>query len=497
MRYESLMLTKTQLESYQFFESLSKLPRRRYLIRDLAGPMNCPPAKVKYALERIAELIDVMDPSQGALFRQSKYLDLAEVTISLSDFRFLLMKEHSIAFQFLLWILMAEDASMESFLEAHYISQSTLNRGVRALQRYLRNYRVQISLTNFQIQAPDELMLRQSLFYLFWLGTKGETSVFGDYQIEESVITELLKNVPQEHHYVMSKLYRLKLIIQHYRVKKGHYMTENQRLQLLLDTPALDKGFIEMIPDIPVTDKRLEAEGLLSNVVVSPLFFSYDQPLIDKHLTLHQQATPELAQLPEAFLTYFETHILKMAIPYEERQVLLANLTQAAAGIWVFDGTFPNLHYFLLQEQDNPANLQYELEVRQFFQSDEIRPFLNYRTYFRTFEKSFAHILQPYYVKNMTWPHLLVGVAVEPNSILHDKIKLVLDSIYFVDTQPFIPAEAEKYDLVISSIGQFLTDYPEVPCHIWNIAEEDEDLPFLFYRLRDVFYQKTSKLRFI
>lgn len=497
MRYEALMLTKTQYESYQLFETLSKLPKKKYPIKDLGSVTNSSNAKMKYALERIADIIDDLDPQQADLFRGAKLLDMTQITVSLSDFRFILLKNHSLAFQFLLWILTKEDASIESFLEANYVSQSTLNRAVRGLQKYLHTYNIQISLTNFLIDSADELMLRQSLFYLLWLATKGETSVFEPYEIDETALEDLVMQTPKEHRYVERKLYRLKLIIQYFRVKKGHFMTENPRLQIFFQGSDFQLPITQPESLIPLEHQRNEGESLLANLVTSPLFVAFDEKELTQRSQLHQQVAPTFLQLAENFLDYFENHIFHFPIPEEERSVLKLNLTQAALGIWVYNGTFPNLHYFLVQENRSQANLQYQTEVRGFFQCESANKYLNYRGFFSTFEKSFGHILQPFYVKVMEWTHLKVTATIEPNSILFDKLRMVLDSIYFVDFAFFDETQVADYDVVISSIGCFQREFSDLECYVWNIAEEDEDLPFLFYRLRDIFYQKNSKLRFI
>lgn len=497
MRYEALMLTKTQFESYQLFETLSKLPKKKYPIRDLGSVTNSSNAKIKYALERIADILEDDDPEQAALFRESKSLDLAAVTVSLSDFRFTLLNNHSLAFQFLLWILTKEDASIESFLEANFVSQSTLNRAVRGLQRYLHTYDIQISLTNFLIESGDELMLRQSLFYLLWLATKGETRVFEPYVIDDEALELLVQQTPKEHRYIERKLYRLKLIIQYFRVKKGHYLASHPRLESYFDGDEFRLPITQPTELIPVEYQRSEGVSLLANLVASPLVVAFDEEYLQQRYQLHQRVAPEFLALAEAFLHYFELNIFRFSIPTEERSILKLNLAQAASGIWIYHGTFPNLHYFLVQENHSQANLHYQAEIRGFFQSESANPFISHRSFFSTFEKSFAHILQPFYVSVMEWTHLRVAVAVEPNSILYDKLRMVLNSIYFVDFHFFQEELIETYDVVVTSIGCVQREFAEVECYVWNIAEEDEDLPFLFYRLKDVFYQKNSKLRFI
>ncbi len=165
----------------------------------------------------------------------------------------------------------------------------------------------------------------------------------------------------------------------------------------------------------------------------------------------------------------------------------------------MFNGTFPNLHYFLVQEEEgtSEANLIFNQDVHRYFQTEVDPQLSTYSELFPVFEKSFGHILRPYYMEHMEWTHLKVGIVVEPNSIVLDKINLVLSSMYFVESEPFDMDDPEKYDVVVASTATFGRDYPEIPFFIWNIAEKDEDLPFLFYTLRDIFYEKSSKLRFM
>ncbi len=499
MHYESLMFSKSQLEYYRVFDELSKLPKHSYLIRDLASLTNTPHSKLKYILERIGEVIETIDPQQASLFNQPKKLDLDKVTVSLTRFRFTLLQHYSIPFQFLLWLLKEAHPDVNDFLASHYISQSTLTRNIRNLQKYLKIYGIQLSLTNASLESKDELLLRQSLFYLFWMGTKGETAIFEPYEIDESLLPHLLQQIPAEHHYISQKLYRLKLIIQYFRLRQQHYSHENLRAgQLFRDNPLYDLTLCKDNPLIPAKYVRAETGGLVANSMISPNFTDPASPLIPSRQAILAEKIPRLLALADDFLTCFETDHFHERIPEKQRILLQLNLAQAGAGIWIFRGTFPNLHYFLLQEEGvNEANLLYEQQVMTFFNSAQARQYEEYLDYFSTMRKSFGHILRPYYVEHMEWTKLQVGIVAEPNSIIHDKIFLVLNSIYFVDCENFRPAEAGKYDLVVASTASFKTDYPEIPCYIWNIAAKDEDLPYIFYWLRDFFHKKTGKLRFI
>ncbi|KAF1292828.1 helix-turn-helix domain-containing protein [Candidatus Enterococcus leclercqii] len=499
MHYESLMFSKSQFEYYRVFEELSKLPKRPYPLRNLASLTDNSSSKLKYILERIAEVIEKIDPQQANLFLQSKTLQLDKVTISLTQFRLTLLRNYSIPFQFLIWLLKEAQPDLNDFLAAHYISQSTLTRNVRNLQKYLKIYGIHLSVTNASLESKDELLLRQSLFYLFWMGTKGETKLFEPYDIDESLLPKLLQQIPAEHHYISEKLYRLKLIIQYFRLRQQHYTQENLRVgQLFRDNPLFDLMLCKDNPLIPPNYVRSETGGLVANSLISPNFTDPDSVLIRSRKEILTEKIPRLLSLGDDFLTYFETHYFHQRIEEKQRTLLQLNIAQAGAGIWLFRGTFPNLHYFLIQEEEvNEANLLYEQQVLTFFIGEQAQQYEEYRDYYSTMRKSFGHILRPYYVKHMEWTKLKVGIVAEPNSIIHDKILLVLNSIYFVDGENFRPAESAKYDLVVASTASFKTDYPDIPCFVWNIAAKDEDLPYIFYWLRDFFYQKTGKLRFI
>lgn len=499
MRYEKIMFTKNQLDYYQLYEKISKLPKRSYSHRQLATLTGFTYAKVKYTLERIGEIIEGLDLDQAALFTQGKQLEIQKITISLTAFRSLLLKNQSVPFQFLLWLLKEESSEVEDFLAQHYISFSTLSRNIRPLQSYFKQYDIHLSLSAGVLTSSDELTLRQSLFYLFWMGTQGETEIFEPYVIEEALLPQLLVHIPQEHHYVTAKLYRLMLIIQYFRLKHAHYFYEDHRAQQLLeDNPLYDLSLCENNQLIPQEFITKESGGLLLNSLISPLFLQADTELAQTHQLVLTKKLPTLAALVEAFLTHFETKIFQELIPESVRATLQINMLQAAAGIWTFQGSFPNLHYFLVQEnRQSPANVHYEEEIRGFFRSDKTQSFLTYRKHFPTLEKSFGHILQPYYVRKMAWPKLKVAIAIEPNSILYDKLALVLKSIYFVQIEPFLATQASEYDLVITSIASFPQDFPKIPHLLWNIVIPDEELPYLFYTLRDLYHNKKNKLRFI
>ncbi|EOH85107.1 hypothetical protein UAS_02008 [Enterococcus asini ATCC 700915] len=162
MRYEKIMLSKNQLDYYQLFEKITKLPKRDYSLRQLAHLTGFSYAKVKYTLERIAEIVQLIDPEQAALFRQGKNLAVEQITISLNTFRGVLLKEHSIPFQFLLWLVKEESHEVADFLTENFISFSTLSRNIRELQNYLKHYGIQLSLASCTLVSNDELLLRQS-----------------------------------------------------------------------------------------------------------------------------------------------------------------------------------------------------------------------------------------------------------------------------------------------------------------------------------------------
>lgn len=498
MRYEKIMLSKNQLDYYQLFEKITKLPKRDYSLRQLAHLTGFSYAKVKYTLERIAEIVQLIDPEQAALFRQGKNLAVEQITISLNTFRGVLLKEHSIPFQFLLWLVKEESHEVADFLTENFISFSTLSRNIRELQNYLKHYGIQLSLASCTLVSNDELLLRQSLLYLFWMGTQGDPTLLAPYTIDESLLPKLLAYVPPEHRYVSEKLYRLKLIIQYFRLKGKHYHLETHRVQRLLeDNPLYDLSLCQNNPLIPKKFIAKESGGLLMSSLISP-GFTTESALVEKHQLVLAKKLPTLNELVEAFLVYFESQIFKKSIAPEKRQVLQLNLLQAGAGIWAFQGSFPNLHYFLVQENRlNPASVHYEEEIRHFFRSTKDSKFLQYREYFPTFEKSFGHILKATYMEEMLWTKLRVAIAIEPNCILQEKLQLVIGAIYFVHYEPFLPEQADQYDLVITSMATFPQDFPDVPYLLWNIVTPDEELPYLFYTLRDLYYLRNERLHFM
>lgn len=498
MRYEKIMLSKNQLDYYLLFEKITKLPKRSYSLRQLAILTGFSYAKVKYTLDRIGDIIQKIDPEQAALFHQGKNLAIDEITISLNTFRGLLLKDQSIPFQFLLWLLKEESHNVEDFLTRNYISFSTLSRNIRELQNYFKHYGIQLSLANVTLESTDELLLRQSLLYLFWMGTQGDPALLAPYTIDESLMPKLLDYMPVEHRYVSEKIYRLKLIIQYFRLKGGHYHLETHRAQRLLeDNPLYDLSLCQNNPLIPAKYVAKESGGLLLSSLITPLF-TRDNPMVEKHQLVLARKLPTLNQLVESFLEYFETQVFAQEIPQEKRQLLKLNLLQAGAGIWAFQGSFPNLHYFLVQENRlNPASVRYEEEIRTFFRKSKNSDFLQYRPYFPTFEKSFGHILKAFYMKEMLWTKLRVAIAIEPNSILHEKLELVIGAIYFVQYEAFVPENAPQYDLVITSIATFPEDFPDVPYLLWNIVTPDEELPYLFYTLRDLYYLRSERLHFM
>lgn len=498
MRYEKIMLSKNQLDYYHLFEKITKLPKREYSLRQLAILTGFSYAKVKYTLERIGEIIQQLDPEQAALFSQGKNLAVEKITISLNSFRGILLKEQSIPFQFLLWLVKEESHNVDDFLAANFISFSTLSRNLRELQNYFRHYGVQISLANGTLESTDELLLRQALLYLFWMGTQGDPSLLAPYTIDESLLPKLLAYIPEEHRYVSEKLYRLKLIIQYFRLKGQHYHLETHRVQLLLaDNPLYDLNLCQNNPLIPEKFVAKESGGLLMSSLITPIFTS-ESPMVETHQLVLAKKLPSLNELVESFLHYLETQIFKAALVPEKRQVLKVNLLQAGAGIWAFQGSFPNLHYFLVQENRlNTASVHYEEELRSFFRTTKDSKFLQYREYFPVFEKSFSHILKATYLEEMLWPKLRVAIAIEPNSVLQEKLALVIGAIYFVNYELFIPEQAAQYDLVITSIANFPQDFPDVPYLLWNIVTPDEELPYLFYTLRDLYYLRKERLHFM
>ncbi|MDT2783709.1 hypothetical protein P7G87_03240 [Enterococcus asini] len=63
--------------------------------------------------------------------------------------------------------------------------------------------------------------------------------------------------------------------------------------------------------------------------------------------------------------------------------------------------------------------------------------------------------------------------------------------------EPFLPEQADQYDLVITSMATFPQDFPDVPYLLWNIVTPDEELPYLFYTLRDLYYLRNERLHFM
>ncbi len=498
MLYETIMLSKSQLDCFLLFEKLSKLQKRDYRLSEIASLAHLSHAKLKYLLEKIAAIIREDNPEQAELYVK-KTLDLQKTTVSLTHFRSALLFRHSIPFQFLIYYVRSFHPTVEEFLKTRFISHSTLNRNIQNLQHYLSNYHIHLSLTRCQLDGPSEYQIRRALYFLFWLGMKGSEELLEPFTIDETILPKLLDQFPSEEHYLAEKNLRLDLIIQYFRIKNGFPLDDALDFEPLYDgCTEFDLTLFAENQHLTLKQQRSEAQALYAQSLTTPFFSVSKDPIIRKRLDYYVKQFPSYLAFAETFLAYFEAEIFLTTLPEERLLPLLLNLAQVLNSTILHHGSSPNLHSFLFfQLKKAEGNWVYEKQIHDFFKKSEVLQFTELSSYFELIARVFKHLLQPFYMQIMNWTHLKVGFVSEPNAILFEKIRLFLSSVYFIQLEAFSPKYAESYDVVITTTGFFSQDFPDIPYLTWQISEEDEDLEYLVYHLMDLYRKKAGKLRFI
>ncbi|MFV0559443.1 MAG: helix-turn-helix domain-containing protein [Enterococcus sp.] len=173
MNFEKIMFDKSTNMKFELFKYINLRPNQQFLVKDIAE---------KYALtyQQVMILVHniIKDEEQlnGHAIHQvgNGRISINEDTlaVSIDRYRLYLLKNESIPFNYLIYIMENQQGNEYEFTKKSSISISTLYRKTATLKQFLKQYRLRLGYGKSMVKG-DERLVRIVLFQLLWLGTNG------------------------------------------------------------------------------------------------------------------------------------------------------------------------------------------------------------------------------------------------------------------------------------------------------------------------------------
>ncbi|HAJ53961.1 MAG TPA: transcriptional regulator, partial [Lactobacillus sp.] len=237
------------LINYQLFRAMKTLPQTTISINALSRTTGLSYSQTYTAFQTVLVQLNKIIPDEA--------VDEANFTqflkrVTLNQYRFALLKD-SLPFEFFDDVFKNPHPDFHRFKENHQTSVSTLSRRITPFRDYLADNGVSLNSTTWAIEG-DELHIRLAMFTFFMLAYRGAGWPFS--AVQEQQAKTLLAEINQVAPTFllvpvqpMSKEALVILAIQLMRIKAGHALLRNRRMQLLFSGH-------DDLPDLIFTQSR-------------------------------------------------------------------------------------------------------------------------------------------------------------------------------------------------------------------------------------------------
>lgn len=504
--FEASFFDRHSLTNYQLFRAMKTLPQTTLSINALSRATGLSYSQTYTAFQTVLVQLNQMIPAETideANFAQF----LGNVTIN--QYRFALLKK-SLPFVFFDDVFKNPHPDFHTFKEVHQTSVSTLRRRITPFRDYLADNGVNLNSTTWAIEG-DELHIRLAMFTFFMLAYRGAGWPFSAEEEKQAKTLLTVINqtdpdfllMPVE---PMSKEALVVLAIQLMRIKQGHPLLPNRRMQLLFsgheDLPDLIFTS-EQFPNL--SDSQLKAEKQFYYFMRLYFMTVTRQPQkIDRQLLTHFGETDNLVN---RFVTGLVDHLndqLKKTDrqPIAESQVMIANLYRLSFNEYVLNGRFSQRLDFAQSLYDEADSSTLATAIQRYLkQIPKSMP----ESVFADFPDQFISGL--YLLVSDNYPELnhdmqmIVNVLIEHDSFAKRDLLDFLNDLGFIRVVP--PVEAVKPDLIITSITKPKRVIPRLghpfdpttPLITWMPEPTDLDYFHLYQRLKQLQRQHRSTAR--
>ncbi|KRN28244.1 transcriptional regulator [Lactobacillus selangorensis] len=493
MVFEEVFLDKNALQKYQMFQSLVVTERQQLTINDLATDLNL---NYQQAYATYKELVNDMEQITATTIKTGKWIEPAQFPITVDEYRLFLLR-NAIAFQFIDYIVQADQPSLAKFCSEHFTSQSTLTRKMVPVKKLLQHYRLNFSYTTLEFEG-DEKGIRLFLNLFYWISFHGIEWPFKHVRLDSIQETFAHSALPDLHPDPIVQIQDLNLIaICRLRILQNHIISDMSRYTDIVGPDhRIDLYHSRIYDALPHQQRVAESQ-----------FFSF---VVNRSLRYHenwgslQQEFLQQDQFHEAWIWQFVQQLIDNLSSYckprqanslrHDRQ-LFGNLLRVVISFTVMEGDYAKMIDFYY-----PSRLAYEqsnlfaLVKKVLAQLQTQAEFASTRHFGDTFLHEVYYLILPYLKSFRINQVVYVKTILESADLVTRELYTFLEDM---NTVELLGSDdpLESADLVITSLSTtdpYLKklDLEGIKVVNWNIDALDSDYMNLYMVIKEIYLDK-------
>ncbi|SJZ64530.1 Mga helix-turn-helix domain-containing protein [Pilibacter termitis] len=490
MLFDQLMFDNPTMSRFHIYRSLFIHAEGIYQVHFFADLHGLNYQQMVGLLTDIDEDLKQINPEHEKVLERNGKINLFHLDVGIDEYRYFLL-QRSVPFLFIQEILNGEEMTVDDFCLKHDISRSTVSRKLSAISKFLRKYRIRFTYTPLDI-VGDETLIRLTLFYLYWIGVR---DIAWPFKISKEEVENIMKEYPNvlrmSNNYLGKKEMFYLFAIFASRVKKGKFVKDYKEWKTFFDNnPYYENVLLKKMDGLDDKFRLAETHFFLFLTHFIPYYSEKDSE--DMQQTIrdfrNRHSDHPLSIMNDKFMYYVNENLFTN-LDRETEDLLMANFINISFTYYVLNSSIPDFEVLgtsLYPTTD--AHRELHAKVKDFF--DKLFTSNTYSRFKNSKEsliRRYTNLLLPYYYEQGKSPVIRVGIALERNQILLQRLKMFLKSLNFVEIEDFAPENVHQYDLVISSTTSILQDFPGVKLFYWDIEYGHNELMFLYQYLQQTY----------
>jgi hypothetical protein len=500
MFFDTLMFDQSTLTKLEVYHLLAIHDVGEYGVHFFGEQLRLNYHQMTKILGEIDEDLRQYDTKHYSYLHKSGKVIISQEGTGIDEYRNLLLKK-SIPFQFILETLATEKINVEEFCTKYDVGRSTLSRKMAPLAEYFKNHHLRLSYSPIDI-VGDEALVRQTIWYLLWVGTRGLEWPFSAVKEseKENLIFEHYRFIMEENTFVGNKEIELLAGIIMSRWRSGKFCQGKWQWRAVFENnPRYANATISNF-DFPSKEiKRNETHYLLFLGLIFPHYESTIDPLIDitiDDLYTRQSSRPN-AIICRRFMDYIYNDVLLSPLDKLDTRLVFSNILGYTYSLYCFGSSYPSFQELSVTYYKSHVSYKRLLaKVTKFF--DEIFSDKLYADFFYAKEMlitAYTGIIMPYYFDQGGGETVKVGIALERDKALQHRVRTFLGVQSYLELLEFDPKKWEEYDFVITSSSTVKNEFPELQHFVLDLDYGVEELVLIYQRVQQIWQDRMYPKR--
>jgi len=494
------LLKKTLLEKIAhrkltIYQILVELAPGVYTVNTIENECEYAYQRVKSLLHEIHNDLDKLTQSRYQLLDADRRVNITEELISYTSYQQFLLK-NSLPYRLILHTLLYPQDKLQDFCEKQFISAASVNRTIKPLQDYLRNYNLKLNVNQLEIKGKESVV-RMALYNFLWLNCQGQSLevVFKDVPAFEDLTNKLLQFMPKQNQYVAKKRIQTILSVSLLRIQSGNYIDIDDDLAGFTEVSA---QFLQKCLSIKLPENLLNREFQYIALLCynGPFYSSTTDPLTQKALTDLKRGSCSLFQLINNFEAFYLQRFVSSA-DTELLDVLRVNLLCIASNYFIFQQRVPTLFTMVHSTIQEELVLFQDLllHIRQFLANlANNKEFHWLRTTKADLALTWTHLLLPHYEAFNSQQQLKVGLLLDANYLLTQPLLRFLKQQSFLKVVFHEESLPLDYDYIITTSLFLVPETATCKLFVYDFSVHEKALIELYQLLKEAHLQKNTHL---